>query len=169
MDDKGQAEAIFQAPITASTTKDRRNLLVSSTIAVAVVGAGVLPTSIDVLGVRFDVGEQLTLMLLVFGVNTYLFLDSWFVRGMTAVNWTLAIENQRASQEYDDFQQVLSEGSVSDERGKIEQEMSRRASERAAKIRRKAKPKTRIIIEVALPIGFGLLAEVVVLAVLVLS
>lgn len=89
-----QKSIVLKDPLTPTTRKARRNLLVTSLIAVIIVFTGLIPTKITALGVEFTEVNQISL-LIILGLVVMYFLMAFAIFGISDYrSWKLMTEEK---------------------------------------------------------------------------
>ena len=82
-----ETSTLVDDPLRDVTRKERRALLLSSVVAIAVGRAGIIPSKIPVLGIEFDGADQIVLLRLLAAIVLYFFI-AFLVYGLADfVSW----------------------------------------------------------------------------------
>lgn len=91
---------LFREPLHETTRKNRRNLLISSTIGLVMSVGKIAPTEIKALGITLDAVEQNNLYLLVAGIVSYFIISfSVYIRS-DLISAFLSAESKRNDLKY---------------------------------------------------------------------
>jgi hypothetical protein len=74
MSDSPYQQILLREPLSEDTRKERRNLLAISTIGIALVKTGLIPTKISALGIEFSQSNQRALLYILLAMIIYFFL-----------------------------------------------------------------------------------------------
>lgn len=83
----GSIEILLERPLSETTRKERRALLVVSTIGIAVARVGLVPTKVPALGIEFSSTETSALVFLLSLVVLYFFLLFFVYAGADIALW----------------------------------------------------------------------------------
>jgi hypothetical protein len=83
----GSIEILLERPLSETTRKERRALLVVSTIGIAVARVGLVPTKVPALGIEFSSTETSALVFLLSLVVIYFFLLFFVYAGADIALW----------------------------------------------------------------------------------
>lgn len=167
MSDKEPPEILLQDPVSEATRNERRSLLGISTVAIAIVKTGLVPSKISALGIEFSEADKSTLLWILTAVVLY-FLLAFLIYGLSDfLAWRLAYrsafqkEFQKKAKLFEMFEQRKDSSEFMEElTKKVQQMLERNKILPAAFSISLAKPTSviRAVFEFAFPITLGLYA-----------